>query len=276
METVVPAGGTRGLVGRGGVCGAPGRGGKRRLDYGTQERIVLRAGDRIAFGVFEFFARRAPLEVSETSPRSPDDIRRSRWNYGLALALYAGAVLSKTVTASAPAVLLVIYWWKRGRVTLRDVRPLLPMFVLGFSLAMITVWMERSTVGAVGADWALSPVDRFLIAGRAVWFYAGKLLWPAPLIFFYERWELQPRDFWQFAYPLAAVGVLVALWLARGRIGRGPLAAVLIFCGVLFPALGFINVFPFRFSFVADHFQYHASIALIAPGCATATMAGKG
>jgi tetratricopeptide (TPR) repeat protein len=57
---------------------------------------------------------------------------------------------------------------------------------------------------------------------------------------------------------------LVGLWFARRRIGRGPLAAALIFGGVLTPVLGFLNVYPFRFSFVADHFQYHASLGLIA------------
>ena len=39
---------------------------------------------------------------------------------------------------------------------------------------------------------------------------------------------------------------------------------MLIFGGVLVPALGFVDVYPMRFSFVADHFQYHASIALLA------------
>jgi hypothetical protein len=33
---------------------------------------------------------------------------------------------------------------------------------------------------------------------------------------------------------------------------------------VLGPALGFVNVFPFRYSFVADHFQYLASLPILA------------
>jgi hypothetical protein len=93
------------------------------------------------------------------------------------------------------------------------------------------------------------------------------------LIFFYPRWHVDPSQAWQFLYPLAAVTVVVGLWLARGRIGRGPVAAVLIFGGVLVPALGFFNVFPFLFSFVADHFQYHASLALIALAAATLVLA---
>ena len=56
----------------------------------------------------------------------------------------------------------------------------------------------------------------------------------------------------------------MALFLFRNRLGKGPLAAVLCYCGILFPALGFANIYFTRFSFVADHFQYHASIPLLA------------
>jgi len=41
-------------------------------------------------------------------------------------------------------------------------------------------------------------------------------------------------------------------------------AALLLYVVTLAPALGFVNVYPFRFSFVADHFQYLASVAVIA------------
>ncbi len=88
---------------------------------------------------------------------------------------------------------------------------------------------------------------------------------------FIPRWTIDAGIWWQYMFPLAAVALLVVLWLARRRIGRGPLTAALIFGGVLVPALGFFNVFPFRYSFVADHYQYHASIALITLGAAAMT-----
>jgi protein O-mannosyl-transferase len=46
---------------------------------------------------------------------------------------------------------------------------------------------------------------------------------------------------------------------------RGPLAGFLWFAGTLFPALGFFNVFPFVYSYVADHFQYLASLGVLVP-----------
>ena len=60
-------------------------------------------------------------------------------------------------------------------------------------------------------------------------------------------------------------------WKLRNR-SRGPLAAVLLFAGILFPALGFLNVYPFVYSYVADHFQYLASIAIITVASAGITL----
>ena len=67
----------------------------------------------------------------------------------------------------------------------------------------------------------------------------------------------------QYFFPLSFLFILFALWKAKTYIGRGPLTGLLFFSGALFPALGFINFYPMRFSFVADHFQYLASIGLI-------------
>ena len=106
-------------------------------------------------------------------------------------------------------------------------------------------------------------MNSLLIAGRAVWFYVGKLFWPYKLAFIYDRWDINAAVLWQYLYPLAALTLLLILWLLRRRLGRGPLVAALFFGGTLFPALGFINVYPMRYSFVADHFQYLASLGVI-------------
>jgi protein O-mannosyl-transferase len=183
--------------------------------------------------------------------------------YCLALFLFVCALLSKTNTCSLPAALLLVFWWKRGRITGGDVWPLLPFFGVGVGLGLVTSWVERIHVGAQGPEWTLSFAERCLIAGRAVWFYAGKLFWPANLTFVYPRWQINPGVWWEWMFPVAALVLVVVLWSLRQRIGRGPLTAVLFFGGTLFPALGFTNVYFMRYSFVADHFQYLAGVGLI-------------
>jgi tetratricopeptide (TPR) repeat protein len=193
-----------------------------------------------------------------------EEAQRRRWaSYAISLVLFVGALLSKSVTASLPAALLLAAWWKRGRIGRRDIGPLAPMFLAGAVLGMHTAYLEKYHVGARGPDWDFSWLERILIAGRSIWFYAGKLAWPDPLIFFYPRWKIDTAQASQYLYPLGAAVVVCALWAARHALGRGPLAAVLFFGGTLLPASGLFNVFPMRFSFVADHFQYLASIGLI-------------
>jgi tetratricopeptide (TPR) repeat protein len=192
-----------------------------------------------------------------------DQKRRWSW-YFASLGLFALALLSKSVTATLPAALLVVFWWQRGSLSWRrDVQPLIPWFVLGVAAGLFTSWVERR-LGAEGVDFSLNLTQRFLIAGRVVWFYAAKLIWPANLVFVYPRWEVNPAASWQYLFPLGAVAFMAVLWRLRAW-SRAPLAGVLFFIGTLFPVLGFLNIYPFLFSYVADHFQYLASLGLIIP-----------
>jgi protein O-mannosyl-transferase len=200
------------------------------------------------------------------------DRDRRKSKYLLATGLFVLALLSKTVTATLPAVLLLIFWWRRGRLEWkRDVQPLLPWFALGISAGLFTSWVERTLVGARGADFLLTPMQRVLIAGRAICFYSGKLLWPTNLMFFYPHWKIDPAVSWQWLFPAGVLALGMGLVFVARRF-RGPLAGSLIFSGTLFPVLGFLNVYPFRYSYVADHFQYLASLGIIVP--VTAALVG--
>jgi tetratricopeptide (TPR) repeat protein len=193
------------------------------------------------------------------------DGSRRKDRYWQASGLFLLALASKTVTATLPAALLVLLWWRRGQLAWkRDVLPLAPWFALGVPAGLFTAWVERTIIGAQGAAFALSFPQRVLLAGRVLWFYAWKLVCPIGLTFSYARWRIDPAVWWQWLFPAGVLAVAGGLCLlARRR--RGPLAAFLIFAGTLAPVLGFLNVLPFRYSYVADHFQYLASLAIIVP-----------
>ena len=192
------------------------------------------------------------------------DRDRTGSGYFLALVLFVLALLSKSVTATLPAALLVILWWQRGRLSgRRDVVPLLPWFALAAAMGLLTAWVERHDVGAQGTAYDLGFLQRGLLAARAIGFYLGKLFWPANLIFIYPRWRIDPHAVSAYLYLLGVAGLTAALWLLRKRT-RAPLAAWLFFVGSLFPALGFFNIYPFVYSYVADHFQYLASLGIFA------------
>ena len=189
-----------------------------------------------------------------------DRVRRWSW-YWLALVFFMGAVLSKSATVILPLVLLLCLWWRRGQWRWREVVRVLPFFVIAAAMALLTVAEQRGHISREATpEWGLSCWERLVLAGRAVVFYAGKLIWPAPLIFVYPRWELRAVE-WRNWLPWLGWGVgVIGLW--RGRKQKWAPAVIFgvaYFVVALLPVLGFFDVYYFRYSFVADHFQYLAS-----------------
>lgn len=193
------------------------------------------------------------------------DRERRASAYALATGLFVGALLTKTVTATLPAALLVIVWWQRGRLSWRrDGLPLFPWLAMGVGAGLFTAWVERTQIGAQGEAFSLSLIERGLLAGRVILFYLGKLVWPADLVFIYPRWNVDAAAGWQWLFPIVVLALVAGL-VVLARQARGPLTGFLIFAGTLFPALGFFDVFPFMYSYVADHFAYLASLGVIVP-----------
>ena len=213
-----------------------------------------------AFLSFASFYRLDSDEKKDRGERPPASHRL----YALGFVFFCLALLSKTVTATLPAALLVVLWWKRGVLSRKDIVYTLPLFLIGGVMGLVTSFLEKTHVGAGGADFDFSFLERLLIAGRALWFYIAKILWPVPLTFFYPRWQINTSEWWQYLYPAAFILIGAFLWWKRGQIGRGPLAAYFFYLFTLAPALGFVNYYPMRYSFVADHFVYLASIGIFA------------
>jgi len=196
------------------------------------------------------------------------DENRSRPSYALAIGLFLLGLLSKTAIVTLPLAWLMIFWWKRGAISWRrDVVPSIPFFFLSAAAGLVTRWFENTGIGYKTTILDLSLLDRCLIAGRAFWSQLGKLLWPSNLMFVYPRWEINAGVWWQYLFPLAVLGLLGVLWNLR-RWSRAPFAGVLIYLFLLLPSLGFLNIYFFIYSFVADHWQYLACLGIITP-CAS-------
>jgi tetratricopeptide (TPR) repeat protein len=199
--------------------------------------------------------------------------RRDRPRPVLASALYAAALLSKTVTSTLPIGLGIVLWWKHGRIEKREIAWLAPLLGVGAILAAVTRHLEKTQIGATGAEWALTLPERTALSGRIVLFYFGKLAWPAKLVFIYPRWAPDAASLSGWLGTVTVVALLASTWALRERLGRGTFAALAFFVVTLIPALGFFDVYPMRYSWVADHFQYLASLGPIVLASAAATVA---
>ena len=193
--------------------------------------------------------------------------------FALSLLFFLLATLSKTSVVMLPFVLGLCIWWKRGRIRWPDIVPLAPFGLISLLASAWTIWEQRFHAGAVGPDWTQTFPERLIIAGKAIWFYLGKLVWPHPLIFIYPRWDVHSSKVVSYFPLVAAIAGLVALWFIHAKWSRALFFAAAYYVVSLFPVLGFFSVYFFRYSFVSDHFQYLASMGPLAlTGAAIATL----
>jgi tetratricopeptide (TPR) repeat protein len=207
---------------------------------------------------FFLLALLAWIEFVDEKPK-----RLWRW-YFLTLLFFALALFSKTTACTLPAALILILWLRRKRIDWQRLAQIIPFLTLGVGMGLVTVWWEGLYQGPEGKLLSLGLMERILVASRAIWFYGGKLFWPANLTFSYPLWKINTAD--PFAYVwLAAIACLcLAMFFGRRFVGRNFAVGVIFFSAILSPLLGFVMCYTFHYSFVADHYQYAACIGLIA------------
>ena len=202
---------------------------------------------------------------------------RAGW-WGLSFVLFAMAMLSKTTAVAVPVAMVAIAWWRPWYAAddhpelARPASPVratvvlaVPFFVLGIAMGLFTAWVEATLVGARGAEFARPALERLMQAAQAWWFYLGTWGWPHGLMFVYPAFDGPAWLPWLAL--VAGLSVAVAAFVAARRGVRGPMVAFLCYSAGVFPALGFVNLYPLRFAPVADHFGYVAS-AVLAPAAA--------
>jgi tetratricopeptide (TPR) repeat protein len=204
---------------------------------------------------------------------------KRRWLfYAFALISYLLALSAKTTACTLPAALFLILWLQRKRISWQRVGEIAPFIFFGLAMGMVSMWWERYHIGTRGVLFALSPLERILIASRGVWFYFSKLFWPSNLTFIYPKWKILATDPFAYFWLVASGVLVVAIYFARRFAGRSIEVAALFFVTTLVPVLGFIMLYTFRYTFVADHYQYLAMIgpmALISAAVTTFALSMK-
>ncbi len=197
--------------------------------------------------------------------------------YVAALVFYLLALSAKATACTLPAALLLVLWVKKTAIGRRALLEIIPFVLLALGMGLLAVWWEKYHQGTRMLV-SLGPLERLLIASRAVWFYLGKIFWPAKLTFIYPQWQIDAASPVAYFWLIAAIAFVVAIYYGRRRFGRSVEVATLFFVVTLGPLLGFIMLYTFRYTFVADHYQYLASIgpiALASAGLVTLSRSSK-
>jgi tetratricopeptide (TPR) repeat protein len=199
-----------------------------------------------------------------------DEENQWRW-YRFSLAAFLLALLSKSAVVMLPVVLLGCLWWRRGRVQWKDLLHSASFFTLSLGQALVALWFH-SHRGVEGFGSRSGFPLRLATAGRVPWFYLSKALLPLNLMVVYPKWHIDASQWASYAPGLLLVGMLGVFWWTRKTWGRPWLFGLGYFVVTLFPVLGFFDQSFYRYSSVADHWQYYSIIGVIALVVAT----GKG
>jgi len=178
--------------------------------------------------------------------------------YVWSILFFVCALLSKTGFLLLWVTLLLLEWLQRRPLRADAVVRALPFFAIGLMFALLTVAGEHQ---AIIRD--IPPfVSRMVIGGLAVWFYLGKLLWPAGMAAIYPRWDPSVTPLTLLPLALACVGgVLWVVYAARKRTYDSAVRATVLiaaahYVATLAPALGLVPFGYMELSFVANHFLY--------------------
>jgi protein O-mannosyl-transferase len=213
--------------------------------------------------------------AAHAAPKDP----RAKWYYGLTLAAFVAALLSKPMLVTLPFVLLLLDYWPLGRMQRAEYRAKsaesgnaprassiihhwsfillekLPFLVITLVLGVIT-YVVHHRAGDILTG--LTLASRIANATVSYARYLGKLAWPAGLSPFYPLAPSLPPGVVWGAGVLLVVVTLMALVLWRTR----PFFVVgwLWYLGTLVPVIGLVQIGG---ESMADRYTYIPCIGLL-------------
>jgi tetratricopeptide (TPR) repeat protein len=176
----------------------------------------------------------------------------------LALLWFVAALLCKTSVVMLPFLMLLLAWWRRGRIGARDLAASAPFFGAAAALGLVTVWFQSTrAIGMAGTPQPL--LQRLAQAGWSIEEYARLFAWPPGVSPIYPP----GASGWTALLPwLGLAAVLGALWAFRSGWGRHGLLGAGWYLLNLAPVLGLVPMAYSRVSPRADHLAYLPAVGL--------------
>ena len=203
------------------------------------------------------------LRFDEEGRLPRTSVRGWRW-YGLSLAAFLLALLSKTAVVMLPFALLGCVWWRRGRITWNDLLRSVPFFALSVVLGLATIWFQYNRAMGGHPVRTAGFLSRLATAGWVPWFYLHKALLPLNLNAIYSTQNANTSLWTSYLPGLVLVGCLTLFWWKRKTWGRPLVFALGYFVVTLFPVMGFFDQWFYQSSLVSDHWQYYSIVGVIA------------
>lgn len=189
--------------------------------------------------------------------------RRRNVFYAAALLFYFLALAAKSTACTLPAALVLVLWLKKKPFDRYAIFSITPFVVLALCFGLIAIWWEKYHQGTRMLV-SLAPMERILVASRGIWFYLSKIFCPSNLTFIYPQWKIDVSNPADYIWLVGIIALVALVYFARRLVGHGLEVGLLFFAATLAPLLGFIMLYTFRYTFVADHYQYLACIGPIA------------
>lgn len=192
------------------------------------------------------------------------DGERAWSHYARGIVWFLLAMFAKTSMVAFPVLMLAFAWWRRGRVTVRDVIHAAPFFLVSIVLGLVTVHYQWNNAIAGEALPVGGVASRIAVAGMSLVHGLRTIVWPVNLLPIYERWAIDPPPPAMFlAWPVLG-GFAWWCWSNRSTWGRHALFALAFFGLMVAPVLGFVDIAYMRITWAADHFIYLPMIGPLA------------
>lgn len=183
----------------------------------------------------------------------------------LALTAFTFSLLAKTILVMLPVAFLIFeYSRSHFKGGLKKHWPLALFFIPSAVIGLIAIrWYPEIPFEFVASR---SLWVKFGEASYLVFFYLSKILLPINLSFVYYNWRGEMPEWILFLSFFALFFSVVVGFLYRQHIiVKGIFFSLLSFIVLIFPVLGFFDIYFMSYSPAADHWQYPAYL-LIIPG----------